>query len=149
MSSEQFWQIISSIDVTALEQGNEDQAVLPLQRKLEMLSESELASYAEHLSQNLYLLDGEQFAQYAGESGNSDDGFLYVRCWVVANGKSYFDEVINEPVRMSSAADQWCESLLYAHRFAWSKLTGKDDSDWPFEASVSYESGSNEVLWTR
>ncbi len=50
---------------------------------------------------------------------------------------------------MPKTLEQWCEALLYPHRRAWATLTGADESDWPFEASVSYESGSNEELWPR
>ncbi len=147
MTETEFWNLIAKIDVTALDRGNEDLAVQPLQQALSALPEQKLADFGEILSQKLYALDGKAYAQNAGESGDSDDGFLYARCYVVAKGQQYYEAVLNDPKKMVKSIEQWCETLLSVHWNAWADLTGNDASEWPFDASVSYESGSNEALW--
>ncbi|GEP46217.1 DUF4240 domain-containing protein [Brevifollis gellanilyticus] len=147
MTRDDFWTLIDSIDRKSLDAGNEDAAIEPLQKMMGSLSEPDLEAFEEHLSQCLHVLDGQVFADESGESSDSDDAFLYARCYVVAKGRAHHEAALKNPKLMPKTLDHWCESLLYAHRAAWSDLTGKDQSEWPFEASVSYESGSNENLW--
>lgn len=149
MTREDFWHHIESIDREALGDGDEDSAIAPLEKQLASLSVSELESFEEHLSQCLYALDGQAYADESGESGDSDDAFLYVRCFVVAQGRQQFEATLQSPSLMPKTLDGWCEALLYAHRRAWAEITGVDESEWAFDASVSYESGSNEQLWPR
>jgi hypothetical protein len=149
MTRKDFWRLIDSIDRQALDAGDEDGAIRPLEERLRFLSEPDLETFEEHLSQSLHALDGQVFADASGESGASDDGFLYARCYVVARGKAHYESTLNDPTLMPKTVDHWCEALLYPHRRVWAYLTGKDQSEWAFEASVSYESGSNEKLWPR
>jgi len=143
-----FWKVISKIDVKALERGDEDAAVRPVQEVLCCIkNESELAAFEEVLAQKLYALDGEVYARNAGESGFSDDGFLYARLYVVARGQRHYEAVLADPKKMPTSIDKWCEALLSPHKYAWARLTGRAASDWPFTPSVSYESGSNGDLW--
>lgn len=145
MDEEEFWRLIGKIDTAALERDDDNAAVRPLQEALTAKSEMELVAFAEQLAQKLYDLDGEMYAKNAGDSGNSDDGFLYVRCYVVAKGRKFYVNTLAHPAKMPQ--DQWCEALLYAHLHAWASITGRDESEWPFETALSYESGSNERLW--
>jgi len=147
MDETAFWNLIAHIDVAALESGDEEGAVVPLQQVLEGLTENELDAFDELLAQQLYNIDGKMYADNAGESAGSDDGFLYARCYVVARGRDYYERVKQDPRQMPKTLDQWCESLLYPHRNAWANLTGRDVSESPFTASVSYETGSNRALW--
>lgn len=147
MTINDFWGLIAKIDVSALDSADEEGAVLPLQTALTGKDEGEIEAFAEHLSECLFTLDGEVFANHAGESGSSDDGFLYARCYVVAKGRSYFEAVLADPKKMPNSTDRWCEALLYSHRRAWAETTGSDESEWDFEPSVSFESGSNSKSW--
>lgn len=147
MTDLDFWKLIESIDVSALENGMEDEAIEPLRAALGTKSEQELFAFEELLSRQLHALDGKAFADQAGDCGDSDDAFLYARCYVVARGRAFHEAVISDPTHMPKSVEQWCESLLYPHREAWADLTCKDQSEWPFEASVSYETGNNEDLW--
>ena len=147
MTELEFWQLIAHIDVTALESCREDEAIEPLRAALSMKSEAQLFAFEEALSQKLYAIDGEEFADHAGDSGGSDDGFLYARCYVVAKGRAFYDAVKSDPTCMPQSIEQWCEPLLYPHRAAWAAQTGNYQSEWPFVATVSYESGSNTELW--
>jgi len=149
MIDSEFWNLIARVDLEALDSGDEEGAVRPVQAALSGKTESELAEFEEALAQKLYAIDGESYAQNAGESGSSDDAFLYTRLYVVARGHEFYDEVRTHPERMPKSIDQWCESLLYVHKYAWEALTGRSASLWPFMPSVSYESGSNPTLWSR
>jgi hypothetical protein len=147
MNEIEFWNLISLIDVAALDDGDEDAAIEPLEQALMGKSENELFEFEERLSQQLYAIDGLVFADNGGESGGSDDGFLYARCYVVAKGQAFYSAVKADPTKMPKSSDQWCETLLSPHRNAWAALTGGDPDDWPFSASVSYETASNPMLW--
>jgi hypothetical protein len=149
MTRDEFWEHVESIDRSALAAGDEDGAIEPLEQRLQSLSVADLEAFEEHLSQCLYALDGEDYAKESGESGGSDDAFLYARCYVVAQGRKHYEATLKNPKLMPKALEHWCEALLYPHRRAWSMLTGADESEWTFDASVSYESGSNEELWPR
>jgi hypothetical protein len=147
MSDEEFWELIAQINVKALDRGDEIAAVKPLQRALSSRTEEDLADFEEALTQKLYALDGKAYAENAGDSGFSDDGFLYARLYVVAKGREYYETVRLNPKEMPKSIEQWCEPLLYTYRHAWSVITGKEASAWPFAPSISFESGSNPALW--
>jgi hypothetical protein len=147
MNDLEFWQLIEKIDGRALHSGREDEAIAPLLDALADLQEPELFAYEEALSRQLYALDGERYASQAGDSRGSDDGFLYARCYVVGCGRTYFEAVLADPAKMPTSLGQWFEPLLYAHREAWSELTGRDQSEWPYLSTVSYETGSNKNQW--
>lgn len=149
MTRDDFWKHIETIDRVALDSGDGEEAVAPLQKNLEALTVPELEAFEEHLSQCLYGLDGVAFADESGESGSSDDAFLYARCHVVAAGRAHYEATLRNPRLMPKSLDHWCEPLLYAARRAWAGLTGEDESAWAFDASVSYESGSNTALWPK
>ena len=148
MHESEFWRLIELIDSEALDGGNENAAIHPLHQALLEKSEEELFAFEEALALRLHAIDGEIFAENAGDSGDSDDGFLYARCYVIAKGREFFEAVEGDPTRMPKSIDLWCESLLYPHREAWAHLTGRDASEWPFWSSVSYETGSNSNLWS-
>lgn len=148
MHNSEFWRLIATIDTKALNDGREDAAINPLHQALGGKSEAELFEFEEILSRQLYAIDGEEFADNAGESGGSDDGFLYARCFVVAAGREFFELVKADPSQMPKSIERWCETLLYPHREVWAEITGRDQSEWPFSASVSYETASNSSLWS-
>lgn len=143
MTDSEFWQLIAHIDLKTLEEGDEVAAVRPVQEALTGRSEAELEEFQEILAQKLYAIDGRAYVENAGQSGFSDDGFLYARLYVVAQGREHYEAVRADSTRMPKSIKQWCESLLYTPRYAWANLTGRDVQEWPFEPTVSYESGSN------
>jgi hypothetical protein len=147
MDQSTFWRLVSKIDRGALREGDEEGAVEPLVEALSQLAEAEIGAFEDQLAQCLFDLDGRQYADQAGESGQSGDGFLYARCYVVARGKKYFEGVKASPERMPKSTEDWCESLLYAARQAWAMSTGNDEDDWDHLSPVSYETGSNRAQW--
>ena len=147
MSGADFWKVIGLIDREALDEGDEEAAIAPLVSALAGMTIADIESFDEHLAQALFAIDGESYADTAGDSGTSSDGFLYARCYVVAHGQEHYDEVARNPTAMPKSLDQWCESLLYAGTNAWGAKTGNDPVDWEFQPSVSYETGSNRARW--
>jgi hypothetical protein len=147
LSTTDFWNLIDLIDIKALDNEDEEQAIAPLKAALTNRTVNDLQQFEEHLAQVLFSIDGEAYFDAAGEAAGSDDSFLYVRCYVVAKGKDFFEMVRANPTKIPNDISQWCESLLYPHRIAWAEITGQDESEWPFETSVSFESGSNPELW--
>jgi hypothetical protein len=149
MTDSEFWILIALVDQRALDRREQEAAVRPVQLALSKKKEAELVEFEEALAQKLYAIDGEAYAKNAGEYGRSDDPFLYVRLYVVARGREYYESVRTHPERMPKTIGESCESLLYVHKYAWEKLTGLSASEWPYSPTVSYESGSNADLWSR
>jgi hypothetical protein len=111
MDDTQFWMLIARIDQGALDDGDEEGAVDPLVAALAALPPREIEGFAELLARALHAIDGRAYADAAGAAGQSGDGFLYARCYVVARGRDFYEGVIADPLRMPGSIDQWCEAL--------------------------------------
>jgi len=92
----------------------------------------------------LYELDGRRYANASGESGRSDDAFLYARCFVVAMGWDVYQRTREDPELMPKTLDRWCEPLLYGASRAWEVGHGERLE---LATKVSFETGSNRALW--
>jgi hypothetical protein len=152
MTGNDFWKLIeTSINHAVLQNLGEDdypeELVQPIEDKLAQMGIAEIEEFEEYLAKALYDIDGVIYADNAGPSGESGDGFLYCRCWVVANGKTFYEEVLNNPTRMPKTIADWCEPLLYVASNAWARKTGNNPEEWPYETKVSYETGSNSAQW--
>jgi hypothetical protein len=146
MTIDGFWKLIEHIDRDALQRGEgyDQIALQPLIGLLAVLAQPELQSFQNHLAQMLYELDGRRYANASGESGRSDDAFLYARCFVVAMGRDVYQRTRDDPDLMPKTLDRWCEPLLYATSRAWEVRHGERLQ---FETNVSFETGSNRALW--
>ena len=152
MTEDEFWDLIDEhIDKDALSALGEDdypeELMDSLVEKLSALDVEEIQQFEERLAKALFDIDGKRFADNAGDSGQSGDGFLYCRCWVVANGKDYYQRIFNSPSDMPTSISQWLEPLLYVSSRAWAEKTGNDEEAWDYDTQYSYESGSNESEW--
>lgn len=147
MNPDGFWKLIKLVDIQTLDDGDEESALEKLTATLATLNEEQQQGFEERMAQLLYDLDGKIYADNAGQSGQSGDGFLYCRCYVVAQGKKFYEAVLANPAKMPKSLDQWCESLLYVAQRAWVEATGNDEDEWGYIPSVSYESGSNKEAW--
>lgn len=144
MTEQEFWSLVSNVDTEALDVGDEEDAVHPLVTALSDLSDAEVEGFAEQLARHLYAIDGREYADNAGQSGGSGDGFLYLRCFVVAKGQAFYERVKADPTKTPNKIENWCESLLSVPDEAWE---AKHDAEFDYTTSVSYETGSNEELW--
>ena len=142
----EFWKLIALIDIDALDRGDEEKAVEALVSALSKGYETEINRFQETLSKYLYQLDGKA---WWGESelGVSDDSFLYARCYIVAKGHDYYMQVLQDPKLMPKGYDCRIMLLLYVAEGAWANVTGANETDYEFEPSVSYETGSNSSQW--
>ena len=139
-----FWALIELIDRTALADGDEDGAVAPIVEALEAGPVDDIFAFEERLARFLYALDGERYADNAGESGATDDGFLYARCYVVGQGREHYEAVLADPSEMPKTLDEWLEAILGVASEAYERKTGLE---WDYTASVSYDTGCNGELW--
>jgi hypothetical protein len=125
-----FWNLIELIDKSALSRGDEEKAAARLIQALEKLSEPELRSFDSHLEEVLSDIDGDEYAENAGTSGNSDDGFRYLRQFVVAQGQEFYEKVKNKPTSIPNSDDCWFEYLDLIAPEVWAKKTGRDQKEW-------------------
>jgi len=126
LSENGFWKIIGLLD---WEQDKPDAAIRPVVDYLSQRSMPAIQAFQDWLSEKLYLLDGEKYAARAGENAYrglehpfSVDEFLYARCYVVARGKEFFEQVFGNPETMPQ--DQSFEALLRIAAQAYKKKTG-------------------------
>jgi len=148
MADDDFWQLIALLDWSKT--GNDEAVVAPLVESLAALKKSDLRQFHETLCYKLFLLDTERHAKNSITPSSSDwqkelssDGFLYLRCVVVANGRQYYEKILSEPQSMPK--DLEFEALIYVSRQAYTKKTGDEDFD--YEPGCSFETYSNADGW--
>lgn len=126
-----FWKLIELVDKPALIAQDEKSAAAPLVRALEVLPEEELRSFDAHLAEVLSDIEGDEYAKYAGLSGQSDDGFRYLRQFVVGRGQAFYENVKNNPKSIPNDIEtSWFEYLDLIAPEVWAKKTGRDVADW-------------------
>ena len=150
-----FWDIISSLNIThtigyeGFELRDHDLVIPPLVTILSNLSDREIFTFHETLATLLFNIDCPELAyesaELAGRDWVSGSSFLYARTAVIANGEEHYNLVQRREVPIND--DLWFEDILYAAMKAWGLKHGRDWLDFPFFASVSYETGSNLELW--
>ncbi len=149
MNEDRFWEIIEKLDWN---KENANDILAPAAEALSQYSEQDIRQFSEILARKLYNLDGERFARELDpEDAYSDDEdayfsvdvFLYARCLVVANGRTFYEEVMRDPSKMPKGYD--FEPLLYLANNAWELKTGQDDY---FQyTEYWYETFSNPEGW--
>ncbi len=148
MSEEVFWDIIEKFDWGKT--GDDDAVIEPAVGTLAQMSTKDIFQFEDILSEKLYALDGEKYAREIGEFAYqgpeqhfSTDGFLYARCCVVANGRSFYDKVLSNPKKMPK--DIEFEALLMVAQLAYQRKTGEEFDYLP---QVNYETFSNKIGWS-
>lgn len=142
MNEQQFWNIIEAFDWSL--QGDDHAVMQPAIEHLAQLGLDGIRMFDEILAEKLYALDTRQHAQNTGLGDDDDpeDMFLYIRCCVVANGRQYYEQVLNDPSQMPGDMD--FEPLLLLTRDAAERL---GIEDYWSDTDVSYETFSNEEGW--
>ncbi len=108
-----------------------------LTEKLRAISKEDLLAFDRILEQKMYDIDREDIHAY---TDGSDDGFLYVRGFIVALGKEYYELIKGEPER--AMADLEGESFCYFPLHLYTSLYG----DAPI-SNISRETASNKANW--
>ncbi|MCB1176033.1 MAG: DUF4240 domain-containing protein, partial [Leptospiraceae bacterium] len=128
---------------------NDEDKVNPLIKELSSHSIEEIYQFEKILTGKLFDLDGEEYAKALGkefyQEGKyfSPDAFLYIRSHVVARGKDYFQEVLNNPDKIDGNKD--FEPILYVAKKAFSIKTGKED--WDYIPEILYDTYFNRKAW--
>jgi hypothetical protein len=109
LADEDFWGLIALIRAPGVGEGDD-----PVAEGIERLTaavagqtRTDIKRFEETLSYKLFLLDTKAHAE---ASVNSDDGFLYARCAVVAGGPECFESVLADPREMPAELE--LEALL-------------------------------------
>lgn len=146
MSEAVFWAIIDKLDWP---QGEDDDAILaPAVEALSAYSVRDIERFQDILAEKLFQLDKQAYAEqigtyaYGGGHNFSVDTFLYARACVVANGKTFYHNVLSDPSEMPK--EFTFEPLLYLAGLAYQKKTG---TEWEYLPKVSYETYSNREGW--
>lgn len=145
MDEEQFWDIIALLDWG---RKRTEDIVAPAIQALSQHPEVDIFRFEDLLAQKLFALDGAEFAKPLGWDNAespyfSVDVFLYARCCAVANGKAFYEKVLNDPSMMPK--EHTFEPLLYLAEKAHRLKTGTDRYD--YLPALSYETFSNHDAW--
>ncbi|KXX69332.1 hypothetical protein AVL50_19765 [Flammeovirga sp. SJP92] len=137
------------------DQEDDDDQLLPLVEELSRNPESEIMEFDNILAEKLYELDGKEYAKnidpefaYGNPEGYfSMDLFLYTRCCVVANGKGFYENVLQNPTKMPKGYDY--EPLLEVGFSSFHLKTKKSFDEYldNRQMSVSWETYSNKSKW--
>jgi len=142
-SEDDFWRVIDKIDWS--KKGSENK-ISPAVKMLAKMPVACIYLFADRLSAKLYHLDtrAHATAYAANEPDNfvSADDFLYARCAVVAEGKAYYEKVLNDPSQMPD--DIIFEPLLYLADDAFEMKMGIPFNYMP---TYKYETQSNKAGW--
>ena len=146
LTETQFWAIIDLLDWKAQKQAD---ILVPAINKLSELSKEQIESFHDILSEKLYLIDGQPYAEEIGThayKGANDpfsaDGFLYARCMAVAQGEHLYNAIVKDPTNMIK--EDTFEALLRLPALAFEQKTGQ-----AFEHLPAYliETFSNPEGW--
>lgn len=141
-----FWELIGQLDWS--KEGDDAAVVEPLIQLLEKRPLAHLYRFEALLAEKLWKLDTRNHASVFlenPEAGSlSVDDFLYTRCAVVANGKDFYQKVLNNPSEMPE--DLTFEPLLYVTLHAYKRKTGKE---FIFAPAHNYETYRNKKGWKK
>lgn len=139
LSENQFWQILALLD---WQQEKYSAILAPAIEALSKMPVANIYLFKDKLSEKLYLLDTKAHTSvYKSKDPDhflSADDFLYTRCAVVAEGQSYYENVLKNPDAMPF--DMAFEPLLSLADDAYAMKTGKKFNYFP---TFNYETGSN------
>jgi len=148
MNSDCFWRIINLLNWKKT--GDDDAVIKSSVNALRQMLVENIFEFQNILSKKLYDLDAKKYAVELGEYKYVDgeyfsaDNFLYERCVIVANGKEYYEKVLNNPQTFQKESLEF-EVLLSIAREAYELKTGEE---WNYyNKEFSYETGSNKKGW--
>lgn len=129
MTIERFWEIIEQAGQDIEEPDEQANNVTKI---LVTLEPEEIISFDRHfdsLHSAAYRWDVWAVA-YIVNGGCSDDGFVYFRCWLIAQGKDFYEAVLRDPVKVAERVeddeDVELEMLLYSASDAYKEKTGQE-----------------------
>lgn len=146
LSEEDCWELINQLNWEGNPSKSDKQIVSPLIDALVHKSVAHIYQFADWLSKKLWQLDTPLHAEnLIKEDGFlSVDDFLYARCAVVANGKEYYNLVLNDPTQFPVSVTFL--SLLYLPLDAFQQKT---DRKMIYVPLYNYETYGNKEAWAK
>lgn len=142
-TEEEFWQIIELLD---WKQQKRADIIQPAVTALSKMPVSAIYLFQDFLSEKLFNLDTKEHAKTYMKQQTDDyfsvDDFLYVRCAAVAEGKEYYEGIIEDPTKLSADID--FEHLLSVAADAYKRKTGRN---FEYSPLYNYETRSNIEKW--
>ncbi|RYY11345.1 MAG: DUF4240 domain-containing protein [Chitinophagaceae bacterium] len=126
-------------DLEALADEIEDNVLTTYEDRLYELEKNELTGFIHILEERLYNIDRAEIHEY---TDGSDDGFLYVRCYIVAMGRAYYDMIDKDPKK--ATPDVEAEGFGFT---AYSVYADRFDEDFRRGSKHNIETGSNAKGW--
>ena len=146
LSEDEFWKIIALLDWKKRKATTIMAAAI---NHLSKLSVEKIKAFDDILSEKLYQLDGQQYAENTGQNAYKGEGqpfsvdsFLYARCMAVAKGKATYESIITDATKMIK--DDSFEALLSLASKAYQKKTGETYEHIP---AYIYETFANTKGW--
>lgn len=139
-----FWSLIDRIKGSR--NNDETTNLEPLIRALSKLSPVEIAAFYETLALKTHALDTRAHYNAFSSIPGLSDTFLYTRLSVVAQGRSVYENVLQNPSKFPARSANWLEGLLYVADEAYMRSTG---NEFPRNASVIIESFFNSSGWKK
>jgi hypothetical protein len=128
MTEQELWRLIEASREDS--GGDLDEMVDALTQRLASLPPSDIVAFDKQLGA---LLDraydwGLWGAAYVINGGCSDDGFLYFRAWLVAQGQAVYEAALADPESLVDVAepDAELEALLGVAENAYQEATGEE-----------------------
>jgi len=144
LTEDRFWEIIALLDWS--KEGNDELVIAPVVAALAAMPLGNVHQFQDILSEKLWLLDTEAHATASlrdhPDAPLSVDYFLYDRCCVVANGRDFFEKVLNDPTQMPVGLS--FGHLLSVAVKAYQQHTGRTFLHIP---AYNYETYSNKAGW--
>ena len=144
MPEDEFWSLIELVEGSGWT--DEETNLIPLVETLSAMSVQSIEGFFETLAQKLFALDTrahyQAFTWFPGRS----DTFLYTRLAVVAQGRTEYQRILENPRFFPGSSSRWLEGLLYVADDAYRSVTGLA---FQRASSVNFESGSNDIGWQR
>ena len=144
LTDEGFWAIIEKLDWS--KQGQNGAVLAPTVEELAKMPMACIHQFEDILAKKLWQLDtrSHAIASLPGKDLDklSDDYFLYDRCCVVANGKSFFEKILSHPKEWPVGLS--FSPLLNLASDAFLLKTGRAFVHLP---KHNYETGSNQTGW--
>lgn len=134
-----FWRIIEKLDWS---KSKGEEVLEPAVKLLAEMPIPNIYLFEDKLSEKLYLLDTKQHANVFLKEDFSSDDFLYSRCAVVAEGKKFFDTVLEKPNKMP--VDITFEAILNLASDAYKLKTGQIFN---YKPTYNYETYANRLGW--